>query len=250
MRPEPAAAITAASAATEALDHLGRAGIPPGIPLAACARLTRLLYETARLLASALHTEAMLAEAVLMLTPGTAGGASLADDAARARTALTRAANLTGAAADHLRQAWREAMSAGMPADIAGPDAGAVIIRRARQASHRGAELADALTAAGRRDGGGTPALALLTGHWQVTEALASSVASLAGTCAMLRAPLADAGSQLRPQHRARAHRAASSLDEAAAQLRPAWRRAAGARDALARGRALHQLAATAGAVS
>jgi hypothetical protein len=247
MKPEPAAAIIAASATTEALDDLGRAGIPPAIPLAACARLTRLLYETARFLASALHTEAMLAEAALMLPPGTAGGASLADDAARARAALTRAASLTDAAAGHLRQAWREAMSAGVPEDIAGPDAGEVIIRRARRASHRGADLADVLTAAGRRDGGGTPAPALLTGHWQVTEALASSVASLAGTCAKLRAPLDGAGSQLRPQHRARAHRAASALDEAAAQLRPAWRRACGARDALARGRALHQLAATAG---
>jgi hypothetical protein len=250
MKPEPAAAITAASAAADAMGTLAAAGIPPDLPLAGHARLLSLLHDSARLLADALQTEARLTGHALMLPLGTISEILLIDDAARARGALTRAAHFTDAAADHLRQAWREAAAPAVAEDGpgAGPSGDALVIRRAREASHRAADLADALTAAEHHADGGIPALALITGHRQVAEALYAGVAQLAGTCAELREPLTDTISQLAPDGRARPGRAAGPLGDAAAQLRQAGRRVFDVQETLTGTLALHRLAAGAGA--
>jgi hypothetical protein len=249
MKPEPAAAITAASAATEAMGTLFAADIPPDLPLAGHACLLSLLHDSARLLTDALQTEAGLTRAALMLPLDTASEILLIDDAAQAGAALTRAATLTDAAADHLRQAWRQVIAVNRAQDEPRLDIndGALLIRRAREASHRAADLADALTAAGHQ-AGGVAALPLLTGHRQVTEALRAATAQLADTCGRLPVPLADALSRL-SRTGAHAGRATGPLSDAAAQLHQARRRIGKAQEPLTRGHALHRLAA-AGAVS
>jgi hypothetical protein len=243
MKPRPAAAITTASALAEALHGLLGTGIHPDLPLAGHAAVLSLLQDTASLLADSLQTEARLTGTVLRFPLGISG-TLLADAADSAHAELTRAGRLADAAADHLHRSHREATAtAGRGAE---GGSSVLAIRHAREAANRAADLADVLAATERQpDSDPAAALALITGHLQITESLTWAITHLAERCRRLREPLADAFSQHGPQARQRAARATDPLDDAAYHLDQARRNAHRAQETLTHGLALHRTGAT-----
>jgi hypothetical protein len=222
VKPEPASAITAARALAEALSSLAGTGIPADLPLGGHARVLALLQDTARHLSDALHTEGGLTGAALMRQRDAGNESRLIEDADRARSALITAAHRTASAADRIREAWQEVTATGQSENgpMASP-AGALLMRRAREASDRAADLASELAAA-EQQAGPVPALALLTGHRQITEAFHASTASLANACTWLQNPLICTLDQLGPGGRAHTTRITGPLGEAAGLLRNA----------------------------
>jgi hypothetical protein len=222
VKPEPAAAIAAAGAAAEALSSLAGTGIPADLPLGGHARVLGLLQDTARHLCDSLHTEGALTEAALMLRLGAASDTVLISDADHARDALITAAHRTDSAADRIREAWQEVTACGQSetGPMANPLA-AVLMRRAREASDRAADLAGALAAA-EQQAGDVPAVALITGHRQITQALYASTASLGQVCRWLQNPLLYTMGELGPEGSARTTGVTGPLGEAAGLLREA----------------------------
>ena len=227
MKPQPAAAIAAASAATEALLDLARTGIHPDTPLAFHADQLNLMHDMTSLLADALQTEARLAAAALTLPLGTEG-VPLREEADHVQARLARAGVLADVAADDLDHALRETRkrAAATTQDITVIPDGGPMYRRARIAAHRMADLADALIAAP-----GQPAaepLAVLTGHRQITEALTTAAGHLAHACTQLTGPITGAWNPARvgagPGRNSRATLVTAPLASAAEMLGKARR--------------------------
>jgi hypothetical protein len=220
VRAEPAAVVSAAHAAAEALARLEAAKIDPGMPLAGYLVPLGRVQNAARWGSNTLaYTGRLAAEAMTL-----SGPLPEPDAAPDVREKLKAAARQATAAADHAFAAWRQierdlraagADTAGMQMTGRGP-----LVRLANAASVCVSELEAELTRAAARP---VPAaLPALAGLEEITEAQALIMVRMGRFCGRLHSGITDAYGQLGREAAARSTRATAPLHQAGANLRRA----------------------------